>query len=64
MTQYYLGIKVVMAWPETKDCREGYAVKYSDGYISWSPKETFESAYLPIGSDPTAWERLDLKYGR
>lgn len=27
----------------------GYAVKYPDGYISWSPKAIFEAAYLPIG---------------
>lgn len=38
---------------------EGYLVEYQDGgkpnhpghvgYISWSPKEQFEAAYLPIG---------------
>jgi hypothetical protein len=28
---------------------EGYAVKYPDGYISWSPKDAFEAAYLPMG---------------
>lgn len=27
----------------------GYAVKYPDGYISWSPKDVFEAAYLPMG---------------
>ena len=27
----------------------GYAVKYPDGYISWSPKAVFEEAYLAIG---------------
>lgn len=26
----------------------GYQVKYQDGYTSWSPKEVFESAYLPL----------------
>lgn len=26
----------------------GYKVKYQDGYTSWSPKEVFESAYLPL----------------
>jgi hypothetical protein len=25
--------------------QEGYAVKYPDGYISWSPKAVFEAAY-------------------
>ena len=27
---------------------EGYLVEYSDGYISWSPKEQFEKAYRDI----------------
>ncbi|WP_458373015.1 crAss001_48 related protein [Pseudomonas laurylsulfatiphila] len=27
----------------------GYAVKYLDGYVSWSPKDVFEAAYLPMG---------------
>lgn len=27
------------------DTEEGYCVQYEDGYISWSPKETFEKAY-------------------
>ena len=28
--------------------RDGYRVRYSDGYVSWSPKEVFEAAYLPV----------------
>lgn len=28
--------------------REGYSVRYTDGYESWSPKDVFERAYLPI----------------
>ncbi len=28
--------------------QEGYAVRYADGYESWSPKDVFERAYLPI----------------
>jgi len=27
---------------------DGYVVRYPDGYISWSPKSTFDSAYFPI----------------
>lgn len=49
MTQFYIGVKQVMAWPAEKDGIEGYAVKYPDGYTSWSPKEVFEQAYLPMG---------------
>lgn len=26
--------------------RDGYRVRYSDGYVSWSPKDVFEAAYL------------------
>ncbi len=53
MTKYYVGCKQVMAWPQDKDGSPGYAVKYPDGYTSWSPKEVFEAAYLEQGNDPT-----------
>lgn len=33
--------------PESGDNREGYLVIYEDGYVSWSPKDTFEKAYRP-----------------
>lgn len=29
---------------------EGYFIKYEDGYVSWSPKSTFESAYKQSGN--------------
>ncbi len=57
----YIGTKMLMAvamtlgeynkskgWtiPENEDPnKEGYQVKYSDDYISWSPKEVFEESY-------------------
>lgn len=53
MTQYYIGVKQVLAWRQDKDGQEGYAVKYEDGYVSWSPKAAFEKAYLLQGNDPT-----------
>lgn len=31
---------------------EGFLVKYSDGYISWSPKKQFEEAYSKVGDSP------------
>jgi len=49
MTQNYVGTKIVMAWQAAKDDQPGYAVKYEDGYTSWSPQAAFEQAYLPIG---------------
>lgn len=30
----------------------GYMLRYPDGYISWSPKEIFESAYLEVNDNP------------
>lgn len=49
MTQHYIGTKQIVAWEQEKDGAPGYAVKYADGYVSWSPKDVFEAAYLPIG---------------
>jgi hypothetical protein len=50
MTQQYIGFKVVTAWPQesAQTQQAGYAVKYEDGYISWSPKDVFEKAYVPV----------------
>ena len=58
----YIGTKIVKAepmnlgdynnyrgWniPEDEDPeKEGYLVKYQDDYVSWSPKEIFEEAYV------------------
>lgn len=48
MTQDYYGTKRITAWEQDKNGAAGYAVKYSDGYISWSPRQTFEEAYQPL----------------
>ena len=56
MTKLYIGKKIVTAWPATQTINrggqtveeDGYSVKYEDGYISWSPKQTFEAAYVLI----------------
>ena len=53
MTQHYIGTKQILAWEQEKDGQPGYAVKYPDGYISWSPKDAFEAAYLEQGHDGT-----------
>ena len=58
----YIGTKIIEAEPAKrgecykgpnmlsveKAARDGYRVRYSDGYVSWSPKEVFEAAYLPV----------------
>lgn len=53
MTQHYIGTKQITAWPQDQvdgdgNVKPGYAVKYEDGYTSWSPKTTFEAAYRVI----------------
>jgi len=60
----YIGIKMIQAEPACRidgkvypvsgavprsmERQEGYRVCYADGYESWSPKDVFERAYLPI----------------
>ena len=34
--------------PDTQETRLGYKVTYPDGYVSWSPKEAFETAYREV----------------
>lgn len=66
--QKYIGVKKVEAEPMTRGDYnsfkgwtipdnenpddEGYLVKYSDDYISWSPKKQFEEAYREVGVNP------------
>lgn len=33
------------------DGRDGYLVRYEDGYISWSPKDVFEAGYTEVAAD-------------
>lgn len=58
----YIGTKIIEAEPAKRgECykgpnmlsaeeaaRDGYRVRYSDGYVSWSPQDVFEAAYLPL----------------
>ena len=46
--QNYIGVKIVKAELQVKDGQLGYKVVYPDGYISWSPKATFEKAYREL----------------
>lgn len=38
--------------PDAATVEEGYKVVYPDGYESWSPKDVFEAAYLPMTVNP------------
>lgn len=60
----YIGTKLIEAEPMTRGeyneyrgwtipadenpADEGYLVRYSDGYVSWSPKGIFDKAYLVV----------------
>lgn len=56
----YIGTKMVeaepcAAWKYTDNHKvgdPGYRVRYADGYESWSPKDVFERAYLPLVVNP------------
>lgn len=48
---YYIDGKIYPtsgAVPKAMDRKEGYKVVYPDGYVSWSPKDVFEKAYLQL----------------
>lgn len=49
MTQEYVSTKIVTAWEQARQDEPGYAVKYADGYISWSPKAQFDAASVALG---------------
>ena len=61
MMQAYIGTKIVVAEPETKDGRDGYAVVYADGYRSWSPKDVFDRAYRRVAADEAILVERELK---
>lgn len=65
----YVGTKIIKAEPmdevtflavvkglreANRETRPGYKVIYPDGYLSWSPKETFEIAYREITEEEKA----------
>lgn len=72
----YIGVKMINAKPMTRgeynELRgwtipadenpndEGYLFKYSDDYISWSPKDVFEKAYRRFGSEQNAVTQDDV----
>jgi hypothetical protein len=37
-----------LVWPADKPNREGYKVRYEDGYISWSPKDVFDRSHREV----------------
>lgn len=63
----YIGTKIISAVPSVggRDVPvSGYAVTYSDGYESWSPKEAFEAAYQPTDAMSFGHAIVMLKAGK
>lgn len=66
----YIGCKMVEAEPckaweemgEHKVGEDGYKVVYPDGYVSWSPKDGFEKAYMQVGDNNTITQELVDKF--
>ena len=72
----YVGTKIVKAEPmnlgdynnyrgwtipeDENPEREGYLVKYPDDYVSWSPKEVFEEAYVKTENNKLAITAKDM----
>lgn len=50
--------------PEGSKAEEGYAVRYPDGYMSWSPKEVFEEAYRQTDAMPFGLAIEAVKKGK
>lgn len=50
--------------PEGSKAEEGYAVRYPDGYMSWSPKEVFEEAYRQTNAMPFGLAIEAVKKGK
>ena len=40
--------RVVKKQDYNNETRPGYKVTYPDGYVSWSPKDVFETAYREV----------------
>lgn len=56
----YIGCKIIEAEPQSDPNhpaedpmrpRDGYKVVYPDSYVSWSPKDVFEEAYVEVPAD-------------
>ncbi len=65
----YIGTKLIEALPAIsvdgyRNERDGYTVRYPDGYESWSPKDVFEEAYQPLDSMSFGHAIVMLKVGR
>lgn len=61
---FFYGTKLIQAEPQNKEDKAGYAVKYSDDYTSWSPKDVFEAAYQPMDALSFGHALMAMKDGK
>ena len=47
-------LSTVNGQDEKHETRPGYRVTYPDGYVSWSPKAVFETAYREVTASEKA----------
>lgn len=73
---YYMGFKLIKAEPMTRGdyneyrgwtipadenpLDEGYIVRYSDDYVSWSPKDVFEKSYMEVQENPNLESKVSV----
>lgn len=63
--QTYIGTKIITAKQHDNAMGQpGYAVRYADGYSSWSPKEPFEESYRTLDAMLFGHAIEMLKLGR
>lgn len=63
--QTYIGTKIITAKQHDNAMGQpGYAVRYADGYSSWSPKEAFEESYRTLDAMLFGHAIEMLKLGR
>lgn len=67
LMEKYIGVKIVeaepcKAWKQSGEHTigaDGYRVKYSDNYVSWSPKDAFRSYFNIHKSDSITQQDVD-----
>lgn len=73
---YYMGFKLIKAEPmnrgeynkyrgwtipeDENPLDEGYLVRYNDDYVSWSPKEVFEKAYMEVQENQSLESKVSI----
>jgi hypothetical protein len=46
--QKFIGVKLIDAVAVRRDDTDGYKVRYSNGYESWTPASSFQPSHMPV----------------